>query len=117
MATDVAQQQMRGTSVIPNMKSLTVAFLVMAGSVALGALPSATADYPTKPIRIIVGFAAGGAPDALARIIGEKLAQDRGSGQYRDGRGRQSGRGRLHAGAHAGRQRGGQSFADPQSAL
>jgi tripartite-type tricarboxylate transporter receptor subunit TctC len=62
--------------VIPNMKSLTVAFLVMAGSVALGALPSATADYPTKPIRIIVGFAAGGAPDALARIIGEKLAQD-----------------------------------------
>lgn len=32
-------------------------------------------DYPTKPIRIVVGFAAGGAPDALARIVGEKLSQ------------------------------------------
>lgn len=32
-------------------------------------------DYPTKPIRIFVGFAAGGAPDALARIVGEKLNQ------------------------------------------
>lgn len=32
-------------------------------------------DYPLKPIRIIVGFAAGGAPDALARIVGEKLTQ------------------------------------------
>jgi tripartite-type tricarboxylate transporter receptor subunit TctC len=32
-------------------------------------------DYPTRPIRIIVGFAAGGAPDALARIVAEKLNQ------------------------------------------
>jgi tripartite-type tricarboxylate transporter receptor subunit TctC len=34
-----------------------------------------TQDYPTRPIRIIVGFAAGGAPDALARIVAEKLNQ------------------------------------------
>jgi tripartite-type tricarboxylate transporter receptor subunit TctC len=32
-------------------------------------------DYPTRPIRIIVGFAAGGAPDALARVVAEKLNQ------------------------------------------
>ena len=57
-------------------KSLTIAFLVMAGSVAFDATPSDAAEYPTRPIRIIVGFAAGGAPDTLARVIGEKLAQD-----------------------------------------
>ncbi len=33
------------------------------------------AEYPSQPIRILVGFAAGGAPDALARIVAEKLAQ------------------------------------------
>ncbi len=31
--------------------------------------------YPTRPIRIIVGFAAGGAPDALARIVADRLTQ------------------------------------------
>lgn len=29
--------------------------------------------YPARPVRIIVGFAAGGIADALARIVGEKL--------------------------------------------
>jgi tripartite-type tricarboxylate transporter receptor subunit TctC len=33
------------------------------------------ANYPSKQIRIVVGFAAGGAPDALARIVGDRLAQ------------------------------------------
>jgi tripartite-type tricarboxylate transporter receptor subunit TctC len=40
-------------------------------------LAPALADetYPAKPIRILVGFAAGGAPDALARVVGDRLAQ------------------------------------------
>jgi tripartite-type tricarboxylate transporter receptor subunit TctC len=67
---------MQGTAVAPRTKSRTAALLVVAGSIVFGALPSRAADYPTRPIRIIVGFAAGGAPDALARIVGEKLAQD-----------------------------------------
>ena len=57
------------------LKSLTIAFLVMAGGVAFDVTAGA-AEYPLRPIRIIVGFAAGGAPDTLARVIGEKLAQD-----------------------------------------
>lgn len=50
---------------------------VLAGTLLPALAPVRTSaqspDYPSKPIRIFVGFAAGGAPDALARIIGEKL--------------------------------------------
>ena len=35
----------------------------------------AAANYPNKPIRIIVPFAAGGASDILSRIIGKKLSE------------------------------------------
>jgi tripartite-type tricarboxylate transporter receptor subunit TctC len=34
----------------------------------------AQADYPTKPIRLVVGFTAGGISDVLARAIGARLS-------------------------------------------
>ncbi len=53
-------------------------FLTLSISAALTALtPSAFAQpagYPDKPIRIVVGFAAGGFTDVLARTIGQKLS-------------------------------------------
>ena len=39
---------------------------------------SAQADYPAKPIRLIVGFAAGGISDVLARALSVKLSLDLG---------------------------------------
>lgn len=36
---------------------------------------SACADYPSKPIRFMVGYPAGGATDIIARIIGPKLTE------------------------------------------
>lgn len=40
-----------------------------------GLLPAVTVaqTYPTKPIRILVGFSAGGSTDLVARVAGSRL--------------------------------------------
>jgi tripartite-type tricarboxylate transporter receptor subunit TctC len=48
-----------------------------ASSVALPALPrfASALDYPTRPVHIIVGFAAGSNPDIIARLVAEPLSK------------------------------------------
>src|SRR5690606_22746537 len=47
--------------------------LSSAALLALTWLPAAGQDYPSKPIRVVVPVAAGGSPDVLARLIGERI--------------------------------------------
>ena len=41
----------------------------------LAAAPASAADYPTKPVRLLVGFAAGGPSDIVARIMTQWLSE------------------------------------------
>ena len=41
----------------------------------LAAAPAMAQDYPSRPIRLIVPFAAGSTPDVFARIVSEKASQ------------------------------------------
>src|SRR6267378_7368183 len=43
--------------------------------ICTAALPATAQDYPTKPIRIIVGYAAGGGNDLIVRVMGPRLAE------------------------------------------
>ena len=40
--------------------------------------PSYALDYPTRPVRFIVSFAAGGPNDTIARILGQYLSEQLG---------------------------------------
>ena len=40
--------------------------------------PAAQTTYPEKPIRLVVGFPPGGQADTVARLLGQKLAEERG---------------------------------------
>ena len=51
--------------------SVARAFIAIA--IAFSCAPSLAQDYPNKPIRIIVPFAAGGPADVYARFIGARL--------------------------------------------
>ena len=63
--------------------------LVLAVAFAAAVNPTHAEDYPTRPIRIVVPFAAGGAADAVSRIVGKRVGdalgqtfvvEDRGGG-------------------------------------
>jgi tripartite-type tricarboxylate transporter receptor subunit TctC len=53
----------------------TLASFLAASVLVAGVLPAQAADYPTKSIRIVVPYAAGGSTDALARMVAEQLGK------------------------------------------
>jgi tripartite-type tricarboxylate transporter receptor subunit TctC len=55
------------------MRAFALAFSL--ALVAGAAAPTLAEDYPSHPIRLIVPFAAGGAADSVARIVGKRVGE------------------------------------------
>jgi tripartite-type tricarboxylate transporter receptor subunit TctC len=70
------------------MKHLTRAVVAtLALAAGLSATDARAQTYPTHPVRIMVGFAAGSGPDILARTIGTQLGNDLGHNFFVENRG------------------------------
>ncbi len=50
----------------------------LAALVASAALPAIAADYPERPVKLVVPYAAGGGPDILTRVMGAKMSDSLG---------------------------------------
>lgn len=65
------------------MRAMSILAAVISGLSMMccpGALAQdSAASYPSQPVRIIIPFAAGGATDVTARIVGQKLAEEWGA--------------------------------------
>jgi len=55
--------------------SLVLAALALA---SLSQVAAAQADFPSRPIRVLVGFAPGGSTDVLARALGQEARKSLG---------------------------------------
>lgn len=65
------------------MKKTIAVLAVLAGAIA----PVAAQNYPTKPVRVIVAFPAGGGSDVMGRIVAQKLGEKFGQQVVVDNRG------------------------------
>ena len=71
-------------------KACSFSFLLAAIALAVAstsAIAQSAANYPSRPIRLIVPFPPGGAVDAIGRIVGQKLAENFGQNVVIDNRG------------------------------
>src|SRR5476651_1219963 len=48
--------------------------ILLVSALLVGAFPAWGQDYPNRPVRIVTGYAPGGASDILARIVAQKLS-------------------------------------------
>ncbi|MCZ2498067.1 tripartite tricarboxylate transporter substrate binding protein [Xylophilus sp. Kf1] len=85
-------------------RALLASAALAAAAATLPALAQSPAAYPTKPITIIVPFAAGGTTDILARLVGQYLGTELGQPVLVDNR--------VGAGGNIGGQLAARSAAD-----
>jgi tripartite-type tricarboxylate transporter receptor subunit TctC len=66
---------------------VTLRHLIAAATLVLSAACPAAAQYPTRPITLVVPYAAGGGNDVIARIVAEKMATSLGQSIVIENRG------------------------------
>src|SRR5438309_11004810 len=49
--------------------------LLLTGAIVLEPVPALAQSYPSRPVRVMVGFAPGGPNDIIARAYGARLAE------------------------------------------
>jgi tripartite-type tricarboxylate transporter receptor subunit TctC len=57
------------------MRRATAALIAIAGALACLSGAAAAQDWPNRPVRVIVAYAAGGANDLLGRVFAEQLGK------------------------------------------
>ena len=57
------------------MKIRRRAALAFALAATCGPVPALAADYPARPIKIVVPYAPGGGADSVARIVAKKVSE------------------------------------------
>src|SRR5215470_1630491 len=66
-----------GSAAMPVLRWILAAVLVL-----IGAAPSMAQHYPNRPVRIVVGFPAGGPTDVIARLVAQNLSESLGQQFY-----------------------------------
>ena len=69
-----------------NRRTFTLGLSCMAMALSMASTLAAAQDFASKPITMVVGFAAGGATDTAARIIAKKLGENLGQSVLVDNR-------------------------------
>jgi tripartite-type tricarboxylate transporter receptor subunit TctC len=70
----MTQNRARTRAPLPSRRAITVLALASVSLLA-GALPARADDYPSRAVKIIVPFPAGGTADAMPRLIGDWLSK------------------------------------------